>query len=98
MAKDTDLVGIWEKITSSPCSRAYPRRLEFRENKLYFGHVDTPGAFAMWDAGTFELVDDRQMRLSTANDAVVGYRFSLSSDVLTFVDPQNCEFKYRRAR
>lgn len=63
---------------------------------MYFGQKDPPGTFTQWDAGTFEVIDSEQIRVSTANDAIVAYGFSLSNNVLKFVDPDGCEFSYRR--
>jgi hypothetical protein len=91
------LVGVWEKATTSPCSQAYPDRVEFHENGLCFGSKDPPGTFTIWDAGSFDVVGDAEVRISTANDAVVVYGFDLSGDAVTFVDPQRCRFTYRRA-
>ena len=62
----------------------------------YRGHKDQQGAFTIWDIGTFETVSADEVKLSTANDAVRSYRFSATADVLTFVDPENCTFQYRR--
>jgi hypothetical protein len=91
-------LGAWEKITASACSRPYPDRIDFQEQGLYFGHTEPPGTFTEWDVGTYEIISSTEVKISTANDAVIAYTFSLSSDVLTFVDPDRCEFKYRKVR
>ena len=93
----TRLVGTWRKITVSRCSRVYPDDLRFDGNGLLFGRQETAGAFALWDAGTFEVAGPGTIRISTANDAVVAYAAVLRDDVLTFTDPDGCEFSYRRA-
>lgn len=90
------LVGSWVKMTRSECSAAYPDRLRFAENGLYEGEKDPPGTFTLWDVGTWELVGTEQIRISTANDAVISYRLTQSGDTLRFVDPDGCEFEYRR--
>ncbi|MGQ0541657.1 MAG: hypothetical protein ACT4O9_07395 [Blastocatellia bacterium] len=90
------LVGNWEKITDSECSRKYPDNIMFQENKLYFTQSD-PGKFTYWDVGTYEITPAKNVKLSTANDAVIAYKFTISKNILTFVDPDGCEFKYRRA-
>lgn len=90
------LVGNWEKTTVSACSQVYPDTIQFQEGKLYFGQKDPPGTFAQWDVGTYEIVGPQQVKISTANDAIITYEFSISNDVLAFVDPDGCEFKYRR--
>lgn len=90
------LVGSWVKTTRSECSAVYPDRLRFAENGLYAGERDPPGSFTLWDTGTWEISGAEQVRISTANDAVISYRFRLSGDTLRFVDPDGCEFEYRR--
>jgi hypothetical protein len=92
------LVGTWEKFTPQiSCSDVYPDTINFQENGLYFGRKDPPGTFTQWDVGTWEVVDSKKVKLSTANDAVITYEFAISHDVLTFVDPEACRFQYRRA-
>lgn len=91
-----ELVGGWIKITRSECSAPYPDRLRFAENGLYAGEKDPPGTFTLWDAGTWQVAGVGQIRISTANDAVIAYRFTQSGDRLRFVDPDGCEFEYRR--
>ncbi|MGH9979590.1 MAG: hypothetical protein ACRD8Z_27680, partial [Nitrososphaeraceae archaeon] len=50
-----------------------------------------------WDAGAYQIVKEDQVRISTANDEEVNYKFSISaSNILNFVDSNGCEFKYRR--
>ena len=88
--------GAGKKSTRSTYSHPYPDTIQFREGGLYFGQKDPPGTFTQWDAGTFEVIDSEQIRVSTANDAIVAYGFSLSNNVLKFVDPDGCEFSYRR--
>lgn len=90
------LVGNWEKSTSSTCSEVYPDGIQFQEGGLYFGHKNPPGTFTQWDVGTFEVVSPEQIKISLANDAIVTYEFSILNDVLKFVDPDGCEFNYQR--
>lgn len=89
-------IGSWNKITPSECSRAYPDTIRFQENGLYFGHKEPPGTFTRWDAGTFEVVGPRQVKISTANDAILSYEFSIVNDLMTFIDAEGCECSYRR--
>lgn len=96
-AQTPDLTGSWEKCTSSPCSQVYPDMIRFQPNGQYVGQKSAPGMFSIWDVGTFEVMDDRQVNLSTANDAVITYAYSLSNDMLTFTDPDGCEFRFERA-
>lgn len=90
------LVGNWEKITDSTCSQTYPDTIQFQERGFYFGQNEPPGTFTQWDVGTFEVVGPDQIEISTANDAIVTYKFSMAEDVLAFTDPDGCEYKYRR--
>jgi hypothetical protein len=90
------LVGNWEKITRSTCCQIYPDSIQFQEGGLYFGQKYPPGTFTQWDVGTFEVVGPKQIKISIANDAIVVYDFSIFNDVLRFVDPDGCEFNYRR--
>lgn len=90
------LVGDWEKITHSRCSEVYPDRIQFREGGLYDSQKDPPGTFTLWDVGTYEIASAEQIKISIANDAIVTYKFSASNNALRFVDPNGCEFKYRK--
>lgn len=92
----TQLVGNWEKITHSACSEVYPDRIQFLEGESYFGHKDPPGTFTRWDVGTYEIASPRKIKISTANDAIITYQFDMTDGVLAFIDPEGCEFKYRR--
>lgn len=90
------LVGRWEKLTDSPCSRVYPNFLEFRIEGLYSGTGMETGDSPGWDIGTWQIVSPTQVKISTVNDAIITYEFSLSGNILTFVDPGKCRFRYRR--
>lgn len=89
------LVGNWEKITVSACSQVYPDSIQFQKGGLYYGQKEPPGTFTQWDVGTYVVVDPKHIKISTANDAIVTYKFSILNDVLTFVDPDKCDFQYR---
>jgi hypothetical protein len=90
------LIGNWTKATSSNCDQLYPDSLQFQESGLYMGQMANPGVFTLWDVGTYEVVDDETIIISTANDAEVRYSFSIADEVLTFEDPDGCSFRYRR--
>ena len=91
------LAGNWTRITQSECAQIYPDSIDFQPGRLYFSQQEQPGTFTLWDVGTYEVVDPQHVQISTANDALITYRFSIQEDVLTFTDPQDCEFSYRRA-
>ena len=96
--KRPDLTGIWEKIDVFPTGLPYPDRIVFQENGLYFGQKEPPGTYTEWDVGKFEVEGETRVRLSTANDAIITYEFSLEGDVLTFVDAEQHQLKYRRVK
>jgi hypothetical protein len=92
----SDVIGNWQKMTQSACSSAYPDHIEFQAGGLYFTQKASSSIYTQWDAGTYEVVNLKQIKISTANDAVITYQFSIAETVVTFVDPQGCEFQYRR--
>jgi hypothetical protein len=92
------LTGEWRKLAASSCGELYPDQLIFQENGIYFGRRDPAGTFTSWDAGKYELLGPGQVRLSTANDAILPYRYSLDGDVLTFEDGEKCVFRYQRTK
>jgi hypothetical protein len=93
------LVGKWQKMTSSDCSQAYPDQLNFSGQGLYNGQQQgTKKTFTLWDVGTYEITAPDQVKISIATDAVQPYKFTIASDIITFVDPSGCEFQYRRTK
>jgi len=97
MAEDTTrFVGTWRKADSPACAALYPAVLRLEANGLYRGFPEPPAQFATWDVGTWQPTDASHLAISTANDAVIKYEFSLAGDTLTFVDTQGCRFSYRR--
>lgn len=89
------IIGHWQKTTQSPCSAVYPDHLEFRAGKLYFGHSNTRGAFMQWDAGSYDIIDAAHIAISTANDAIINYQFTIDGPILNFIDPSGCKFSYQ---
>lgn len=98
MTDRTAFVGHWERITHTACSQAYPMQLEFRANGLYLGTGAQLSVGPGWDRGTYEIVNPTQVRISTANDAILTYQFSMADNTLTFVAPDGCDFQYRKVR
>jgi hypothetical protein len=91
------LVGSWEKLSRTDSAREYPAELVVLEGGTYRGK-QPPGAFALWDVGTFEVAPDDKVRISTANDEVVAYSATLESERFTLVAPDGTEIVYRRAQ
>jgi len=91
-----ELPGSWHTSSQEPSAAGYPTHLRFEANGLYYGSSEPPGGFTWWDQGTWRLTAAGQLALSTANDEVIAYAFVLVGDDLTFTDPANCRFSYRR--
>lgn len=92
------IAGTWNKWTAEPCARAYPAQVKFMETGVYLSTTDEK-EFSLWQSGDFMLVGDNRISIQTANDAMVDYGVSLKEDdTLVFVDENNCEFAYVRAR
>ena len=89
-------IGVWNKVTNSPCSKSYPAVLEFRAAGLYLGKGMESGPSPGWDSGTWRLVDMTKIMISTANDAIISYNFSIVNGELIFVDLAGCEFRYKK--
>jgi hypothetical protein len=91
------LKGKWLKSSTAPCGHDYPDIMVFQDDGLYSGTMNTPGEFTRWDVGTYSVASARQIKLSTANDALITYDVSLSGSALIVVDPDGCEVRYRRS-
>src|SRR5574341_371903 len=94
----SQLVGFWEKVTSSECSRIYPQRLEFNENGLYHAQNRPDSPMVIWDTGTYRMESSGLVRVSLANDSTQLYECSISENTLTFVDANNCRFMYQKIK
>lgn len=92
------LAGKWKKLSSGQCDQKYPEEIEFFEGRRYLAKKGAGQGFIWWDAGTYEVVGERQVKMSVATDAQVLYKFSISGEVLTFVDDEGCEFKFQRLK
>jgi hypothetical protein len=89
------LIGSWEKEPGGECDRHYPDFLEFSQ-ATYRGTKGEGQDFIVWDAGTWQMEGPDQVRISTASDELVVYQVTATDDVLTFRDPEGCQFSYRR--
>jgi hypothetical protein len=90
------LIGVWQKVSTSDCSSLYPSTLQFSSEQAYSGQPAPGQEFTLWDVGEYKVISDREIRISTANDAMPTYQYSLAGDILTFHDAENCEFQYRK--
>lgn len=91
-----DLIGSWRREPGESCGPDYAAELHFGPDGLYEGTTDPPGEFTWWDSGTWLVTEAGRVSLSIANDAVVSYRYELTADRLTIVDPSGCRVTYRR--
>ena len=89
------LTGTWTRVDSPDCARSYPDEIEFR-TATYLARKGAEQGFVVWDAGGVEIVDPHTVKIDTATDEQVLYRFAIDGDVLAFTDPAGCTFRYRR--
>ena len=88
------IVGSWRKQAGPACAARYPDVLVILPNGQYRGRTDPEGEYTHWDVGTWEAKGPGKIAVSTANDAVITYRFTLRGERLSFTDPDGCEFSY----
>jgi hypothetical protein len=84
-------------VQSGDCDRKYPDEIEFRE-ATFLARKGPDQGFVIWDAGGYQVVGPESVKIEIATDEQVVYPFTLADDVITFVDPDGCAFRYRRAR
>jgi hypothetical protein len=96
MPQPNSLLGVWEKQPGSPCGGTYPQRLVLLPDGTYRGQPAEAGQFIVWDVGTYRFTDPDVVEISTANDAVVAYRFAVSGDFLEVTDPNSCKITFAR--
>src|SRR4051812_33751143 len=94
--RDSKLVGTWLKVKGGDCAAGYAANLRFEANGLYFGTTEPPGAFTWWDGGSWNIAEPGRLAMSTANDAVVSYSYTVDDNTLTVTDAAGCHFSYRR--
>ena len=90
------LTGKWRKVSTTECGGGYPDEIEFFARPRYLASKGPGQGFIWWDAGSYEVTGESEVRISIATDEQVSYRFSISADLLTFVDKDGCEFQYQR--
>ena len=89
--------GKWKKVSTTQCGEGYPDEIEFYERPRYLARKGPGQGFIWWDAGSYEVAGESEVRISTASDEQVSYRFSIAGELLNFVDRDGCEFQYRRS-
>ena len=92
------LVGTWQKLSGDPCGKMYPNQIEFRDDGVYLVPMQKD-EFWQWQSGDFEMMEEGVIRMQTANDAMLPYRYSISENrVLTFWDQDGCKVSYQQLR
>ena len=95
----SNLEGTWKKTTQTPCSQIYPDEITFKKQGIYFAQNDPETTVhPIWDSGGYKVIRANQVKISTANDAEITYKFSISEDTLTFIDGTKCEFQYQKSK
>ena len=93
------MVGRWKKqLPRDPRQEVYPDILEFQPNGLYNGTPAARDHFVIWDVGRYVVESPEQVKLSTANDAEISYRFELSGDEFWVDDGQGNRIRYVRIK
>ena len=88
--------GKWKKVSAEQCAEQYPDEIEFYDRPRFLAKKGPNQRFIWWDAGSYEIVGDKEVKLSTATDEIVAYECDFEDDLLTFVDKAGCKFAYRR--
>lgn len=77
------LVGTWSRVEPERTSAPYPEGIEFKARGVYFARKGERQSFSLWDSGGYSILGSGRIRISTASDAEIVYRFSISGDRLT---------------
>lgn len=96
MSLTSPLLGTWQKVSTGSCAQPYPAVLQLQEGQIYTSQPGADQGFTLWDVGEYEVLSDREIRISTANDAMRSYRYALSEGTLTITDADDCDIQYRR--
>ncbi|MCX8031143.1 MAG: hypothetical protein N3A59_06155 [Thermodesulfovibrionales bacterium] len=91
-------LGLWKKQTDLPCSQIYPIFIEFHSNGLHYSTGAKVGLLSACDTGSWEIINSRQIKISTISDTILAYKYLLSDDEFTFIDSQGCEFLYQKVQ
>ncbi len=91
-----NIIGAWQKKDRSNCNEKYPEKIVFAENGIYKGEASGDSMLhPIWDVGTFEIIKEGTVRISTSNDAYITYPVTLRDGMLSFTDPDGCLIEYR---
>lgn len=91
-----NIEGNWKKTSAEQCANKYPDEIEFQERPRFLARKGPDQGFIWWDAGSYEIVGNDQVKISTATDEQVIYGARLEGDLLTFTDKEGCTFSYKR--
>ncbi|HKR03727.1 MAG TPA: hypothetical protein VJY62_03755 [Bacteroidia bacterium] len=92
-----EILGLWEKTTTEKCGEIYPDEIFFKENNLYSAQNLKPQKMhPVWDVGTYKMMDEKSIKISTSNDAVIDYAVKLENNILSFTDNTGCKINYKK--
>lgn len=93
----SSIVGSWFKVSESLCSGRYPDLIEFREDGVYLTPM-RDDVFLEWQSGDYEFSGENEIKMQTANDAMVPVRYQLDEHgrLLTFIE-DDCECVFERS-
>ena len=87
------IIGRWQKTNNSDCDQTFPDELEFLEGGIYNVPL-RDDVFYVWQGGDYEWISENEIRIMTANDAMLSYRVSMEDGSLTFDDNADCTTTY----
>ena len=91
-----EIIGTWKKTSKNDCGGKYPATIEFKQNGLYQAEAaENATIHPVWDTGTYKIVKTK-INISTSNDAIVAYEFTLQEKALFIKDPEGCSIKFQR--
>jgi hypothetical protein len=90
-----DIVGTW--VRDARDDAPYPDEITFDRDGIYSGKK-APGSLvaSKLDAGIFDRIDEKSIRMSTATDREETFAVDVSEDALVLVDEEGKELSYKR--
>jgi len=69
----------------------YAWKIEFFKDGTYAGNLQS-----VWNGGTYEILEDGRIKLSTVRNGLSVYKFSITKNTLTIYASETCTLKYKR--
>ena len=90
------ITGTWKKTSKNDCGEKYPATIEFKQGGLFEAQAaENATIHPLWDVGTYKIAKTK-INISTSNDAIISYDFTLQEKTLTIKDPEGCSIKFQR--